>query len=223
MEFQAQTIFLGSLQQTARLFDRENALFAEDITKLGQFVFGNARQDVTDKKIEVFIRTSLIFLGYGMRTQKSGYNIYPLMLVIIQATHDFELQKLRFLIQSVAALAFYGRNTHITHLLQKTFGFGTELNKTTFAGGLYSAYNATTTLHNRHIAFPLQSPGELLGTFTTKYKVGMRIDEAGQQAFTTGIVVPVALIISVTHLAPRRADIGNDTVGYFYCSIVNDA
>lgn len=34
MEFQAQTIFLGSLQQTAGLLDGENALFAEDITKL---------------------------------------------------------------------------------------------------------------------------------------------------------------------------------------------
>ena len=179
MEFQAQTIFLGSLQQTAGLLDGENALFAEDITKLGQFVFGNARQDVTDNEIKVFVRTSLIFLGYGMRTQKSGYNIYPLMLVIIQATHDFELQKLRFLIQSVAALAFYGSNPHITHLLQKTFGFGAELNKTTFAGGLYSAYNATTTLHDRHIAFSFQSPGELFGTFATKYKVSMRIDEAG--------------------------------------------
>ena len=179
MEFQAQTIFLGGLQQTAGLLDGENALFAEYITKLSQFVLGNARQDITDNEIKVFVRTSLIFLGYGMRTQKSGYNIYPLMLVIIQATHDFELQKLRFLIQSVAALTFYGSNTHITHLLQKTFGFGAELNETTFAGGFHSAYNATTTLHDRHIAFSFQPPGKFFGTFATKYKVGMRIDEAG--------------------------------------------
>jgi len=223
MEFQAQTIFLGSLQQTAGLLDRKNALFAENIAKLRQFVLGNARQDVTNNEIEVFVRASLIFLGYSVRPQKSGYNIHPLMLVVIQATHNFKLQKFRFLIQSVAALAFYGSNPHTAHLLQKTFGFRAKLNKTTFASGFHSAYNATATLHNRHIAFSFQPPGKFFGTFATKYKVGMRIYETGQQAFATGIVVPIALIISVTHLAPGRADIGNDTVGYFYCSIINDA
>lgn len=51
----------------------------------------------------------------------------------------------------------------------------------------------------------------------------MRVHKAGQKAFAPGVVVPVALIVSVAVLATIRAYVGDDAAGDFHRSVIHDA
>ena len=87
MEFQQKAVFLGCLKQAAGLFDRENALFAKDITTFCQFAVTDKGKHFTNQEVDVFVASSCIFFGKGMGTEKGGDYIDTFMLGVVQAAH----------------------------------------------------------------------------------------------------------------------------------------
>ena len=116
---------------------------------------------------------SRILRWQSMCTQEGGNNIHPLVFIIIQTAHDFQLQQFGLAIEPVTTLTLNRGNPHRAHLSQKTFRFGTHLYKVQLTGCFHCAGNSSPTLHNGHIAFTFQPPGELFGTLATKNKMGM--------------------------------------------------
>ena len=106
-----------------------------------------------------------------MCAQKSGDNVYTLVLVIIKATHHPKLQEFGFLVQTVAALSLYGSHSHSTHLLQKALRLAAQLDEIACTGSLHRTHDASSTFHDGHVTLSLQTPGELLGTLATKHKM----------------------------------------------------
>ena len=173
MEFQQKALFFGSSKQTPGLRDGEHTLLTEYIATFCQFILTNQRKHFVDKKIDIRITFSRILRWQSMCTQEGGNNIHPLVFIIIQTAHDFQLQQFGLAIEPVTTLALNRGNPHRAHLSQKTFRFGTHLYKVQLTGCFHCAGNSSPTLHNGHIAFTFQPPGELFGTLATKNKMGM--------------------------------------------------
>ena len=93
-----------------------------------------------------------------MCAKKSGNDVHPLVLVIVQAAHDAELQQLGLLVQAVTAFSLDGGHSHDAHLLQEALRLAAQLDEVAVAGGSHCADNASSALHNGHVAFALQAP-----------------------------------------------------------------
>ena len=171
MEFQGKSHFLGCQQKATGLLDGENALLTEDIAELCQIIMNHYGHHFADNVVHVLVRLSVVFCRHSMCTEKSGDNVYTLVLVIIKATHHPKLQELGFLVQTVAALSLYGSHSHSTHLLQKALRLAAQLDEITCTGNFHRTHDASSTFHDGHVTLSLQTPGELLGTLATKHKM----------------------------------------------------
>ena len=89
MEFQQETVLFGCLKQATGLFDRENALFAKDITTFCLLTGMDKGKHFTNQEIDVFVASPCIFFGKGVGAEESGDYINAFMLGVIQAAHYF--------------------------------------------------------------------------------------------------------------------------------------
>ena len=91
MELQRQSHITSGSQQAAGLPDGEHALLAKDIAKLCQPVLNDGGHHFANDEIHIIVRTPDILLRHCMCAKKSGNDVHPLVLVIVQAAHDAEV------------------------------------------------------------------------------------------------------------------------------------
>ena len=118
----------------------------EDIAELCQIIMNHYGHHFADNVVHVLVRLSVVFCRHSMCTEKSGDNVYTLVLVIIKATHHPKLQELGFLVQTVAALSLSGSHSHSTHLLQKALRLAAQLDEITCTGSFHRIHCFCTTM-----------------------------------------------------------------------------